>query len=107
MSTILEEAAAITSGDRQKTYGDPATNHSRTARLWNAWLAVRGFDVDLTPEDVCWLNVLQKMSRQAHLPKRDNLVDVVGYTENITRMSSGQHAENEPDGEADEHGDHD
>jgi hypothetical protein len=29
------------------------------------------------------LNVLQKISRDAHLEKRDNLVDVVGYVANI------------------------
>lgn len=84
---VLEEADRITSGARQADYGHPRVNHARTALLWSAWLYARGFDVSLTPEDVCWLNVLQKMSRQINAPKRDNLVDVCGYVRNVERLS--------------------
>lgn len=90
MTTIFEEAESIVNGDRQADYGDPADNHDRTAQLWTAYLACKvigkGWDGVLDEEDVCWLNVLQKIARQCNAKKRDNLVDVVGYVRNIEMM---------------------
>lgn len=76
--TILAEAARITSADRNKTYGPPRDNHSRTAALWSAYLGV-----PITYRQVCWMNVLQKASRDVHKPGRDNLVDGAGFLRNI------------------------
>lgn len=76
--SILAEAAAVVHGDRRKDYGTPLENHTRTAKLWSAYLGV-----DVTAEDVCMLNALQKISRQKHAPKRDNLVDLAGYAANV------------------------
>jgi hypothetical protein len=78
--TYIQEAARITSTDRQETYGPPEVNHQRTAELWSAFLGVR-----ITPKQVCWLNVLQKASREAHRPGRDNAVDCIGYLANSER----------------------
>lgn len=81
---ILEEAARITSGDRNKFYGHPLDNHGLTAELWALWLERKyGCRLPLTAEDVCWLNSLQKHSREANAPKRDNMVDVCGYMRNL------------------------
>ncbi len=55
--TILDKAATYVSGDRQKDYGHPLDNHQRTAALWSIWL-----DIDVSPEDVCMCNILQKIS---------------------------------------------
>lgn len=100
--TIFEDAESIVNGDRQTDYGDPGDNHERTALLWNAYLAAKfmvgtrdGVDkgelprigVFLDKEDVCWLNVLQKIARQCNAKKRDNLVDSVGYIRNIEMMN--------------------
>lgn len=74
---ILDEAARIVDGPRRADYGTPMENHSRTAALWAAYLGV-----PITPRQVCMLNILQKLSRDAHAPKRDNLVDVAGYARN-------------------------
>lgn len=80
--TILEEAAEITSVDRNKTYGPPLDNHSRTAALIAAYLSgVNGREIDF--RDTCWLNVLQKASRDVFHRQRDNLVDAAGYLRNI------------------------
>ena len=79
--TVLEEAASITSDDRQKTYGHPADNHGGTAAMWTAYLGKR-LNAPLTARDVCLMQVLVKVSREAHAPKRDNLVDICGYARN-------------------------
>jgi hypothetical protein len=85
--TILQEAARITSGDRQRDYGHPADNHQCTAVLWASWLQRRyGIAMPLTAEDVCFLNILQKLSRAANSTTRDSLVDLAGYASNIEQI---------------------
>ena len=39
--TILDEAAAIVAGPRQRAYGEPTAALQRIARLWAAYLADR------------------------------------------------------------------
>ena len=84
---ILEEAAALIYGDRNRDYGTPLDNHSTTAALWNAYIAalVRRGKPELDAEDVCWMNILQKISREATTGtgKRDTVVDICGYSGNI------------------------
>lgn len=81
---VLQEADQIIHGDRNKTYGHPLDNHTCTAEMWSAYLSRRlRTKIELTAEDVCWLNVLQKVSREANLSKRDNSVDVCGYVGNV------------------------
>lgn len=74
--TVALEAHALVHGARQDTYGTPQNNHGRTAALWGAYLGR-----PITARQVCMLNILQKISRDAHTPKRDNLVDIAGYAE--------------------------
>jgi hypothetical protein len=84
---ILQEADKIIHGDRNEQYGTPLDNHGTTAAFWNTYLAAlrRRGKVDLDAEDVCWLNVLQKISREATTgaQKRDTAVDVAGYAGNV------------------------
>lgn len=83
---IHAEAAKIVNGDRQKDYGPPKFNHGCTAALWSAYLGRRsmasGFSFQLDARDVCMLNILQKISRDANKRKDDTLVDIVGYALN-------------------------
>lgn len=75
--------------ERGQSYGPPSENHACTADLWNAYLWRRGllaFGEALDQEDVCVLNVLQKISRQANTRKRDNLVDILGFVINIDML---------------------
>lgn len=75
--SILAEAHAIVDGARRLSYGHPRDNHQRTASMWAAYLGR-----PITPRDVCMLNALQKISRDAHRPGRDNLVDLAGWARN-------------------------
>lgn len=75
--SVCQEAHSIVHGPRRQAYGTPAENHERTAHLWSTYLGV-----PITARQVCILNVLQKVSRDVHAPKRDNLVDIAGYAEN-------------------------
>ena len=82
--TALEEAAYVVNGDRQTHYGHPLDNHGNTAEMWRSWLKRRfGCDIALMPEDVCWLMILLKASREANVSKADNMVDAIGYAANI------------------------
>lgn len=76
----MDEAKRLAYGDRNHDYGTPAENHGRTAALWSEYLGIR-----LTARDVCAFNILQKLSRERHRAKRDNLIDVAGYADNMDR----------------------
>lgn len=79
-------AGKLTRGARRDKYGPPSENHRRTALLWSAYLAARDYPRALSMEDVCWLNILQKASRDMHEPDSDNLVDSHGYLNNIEEI---------------------
>jgi hypothetical protein len=81
--TVLEEAKEVVDGERQHSYGHPKDNHGCTAVLWSAYIS-RKYDISLQLDarDVCWLNILQKASRDANMEKRDNLLDTCGYARN-------------------------
>ena len=80
--TVLEEAAELVDGPRRHTYGHPRDNHERTAALWSAYLGV-----PISARQVCMLNALQKVGRDAHRPWRDNLVDLAGWARNAEMCS--------------------
>jgi len=83
LSILTEAAEAI---DSHADYGAPLENHTRTAALWSAYLGIT-----ITARQVCMLNVLQKVSRDAHSAKRDNLVDIAGYARNAELCDHPQH----------------
>lgn len=89
--SILLEAHRLVHGDRGTDYGYPLDNHGCTAALWAAYLERRfrlaPGTLPLTARDVCWLNILQKASRDANAPKRDNLTDTAGYAENAQMIA--------------------
>lgn len=80
--TILEEAARVVSDDRGHHYGPPHVNHARTAKLWSAYLGH-----EITAEQVCMLNILQKIGRSMHQITRDTLVDIAGYARNVEMIA--------------------
>lgn len=76
--SILQEADEIIHGSRNSDYGHPLDNHSLTAELWSSY-----FGEAFTPEDVCFMNILQKISRSTNTLTRDTLVDIAGYAGNV------------------------
>jgi hypothetical protein len=73
--------------ERGEAYGPPEQNHERTALLYRAYVKGRfGVDLELTREDVCWLAVLQKISREMNGGTEDGPRDVQGYARNVEMM---------------------
>ena len=84
MKSILEEALEIIHGDRNRDYGHALDNHNCTADLWSSYFCSGRF----TAEDVCFMNILQKISRArtSDVITRDTLVDIAGYAANIEML---------------------
>lgn len=73
--SVLEEATDLIHGARQKQYGHPIEDFSRTAKMWEAIL---GVEVPVEKVPLCMIAV--KMSRAVESPqKRDSIVDICGY----------------------------
>lgn len=73
--SIAEEALRVVNGDRAREYGAASENSlPRTAKMWSAYLGR-----EVSGRDVANLMQLLKLAREAHAPKRDNHVDIVGY----------------------------
>ena len=90
MANILADAEDVTSGARRESYGTPEDNHACTAQMMAAYLKrAHGVTVPLTAVDVCYFNILQKVSRLAIAYQRDGLVDIAGYARNIELILDG------------------
>jgi len=98
-SNVGTKAVEVVHGDRNKHYGHPKDNHGCTATLWSGYVRkklgrladvdgkISVEDIALTMRDVCHLNTLQKIARDAHAEKEDNLVDICGWTLNAEIVS--------------------
>lgn len=87
-ATVLDEAMAVTSGDRRRDYGHPIHNFQRIADFWNTFLHDKLKDGEFVmPEDTAQMMILVKVAREMNTPKRDNLVDICGYARTIEMMS--------------------
>jgi hypothetical protein len=78
--SVLTEAQGLVHGDRCEQYGPPAAEYARTAGMVNAMLAAK-LREPLTPEDLAYIMICLKLSRQINKPKMDSLVDAAGYCE--------------------------
>lgn len=72
------EADNLVNGARQSTYGHPLDNFDSTANIWSGIL-YRKLTEAISAEDVAMCMVGVKLSREAYVPKRDNIVDAHGY----------------------------
>ena len=76
-----EEAMEIVRNARQSSYGHPVINFSRIVSTLN-WL-IRGKLKPgewITPVEWAYIVVMTKVAREIHNHKRDNGVDIIGYT---------------------------
>ena len=72
---ILEEANKITHADRRKMYGHPKDNFGHIAKISSAILGK-----ELSARDIVMIMFATKISREMHQSKRDNHVDLAGYS---------------------------
>lgn len=80
MSSILDTAKEITSGDRRRDYDAALPNHQRIAALWNAYLQSRAEpQAAVSPLDAAHMMILLKLARACKTPTRDTYVDIAGY----------------------------
>lgn len=79
--SILEEAQEILEGERESDYGDPVANFNRISRIASSIL-----DYTISPEECVVVMMAVKLSREQYKHKRDNLVDLVAYTEILNRV---------------------
>lgn len=76
--TVTAEAERLVAGDRRSAYDHPADNLGQTADLFTAFLR-RKLTAPITAEEVAWLMVMVKASRESFSHSRDNIVDAIGY----------------------------
>ena len=81
VASILDEAQEILEGDRESDYGDPVANFNRISGIASSIL-----DYTITPEECVVVMMAVKLSREHYKHKRDNLVDLVAYTEIYNRV---------------------
>jgi uncharacterized protein DUF6378 len=83
--SVLVEAQGLVHGDRNKAYGSPLSDYTRTAGMVSAMLAHK-LKEPLTAEDCAMIMCCVKLSRQSHKQKRDNMTDLAGYAECVQWM---------------------
>lgn len=88
-NSILVEAEHLVHGPRQADYDHPSKDFARTVALINILLAHK-LKVALEPEDFPMIMIACKLAREVHKHKRDNLVDLAGYTETRARILEGR-----------------
>lgn len=85
--SILNAAEELVNGDRQRDYGHPYSDFTRTARMASG-LGFRfedstGVVRELDAKDVPMFMILVKLSRESHSHKEDNLTDCIGYVKTL------------------------
>jgi hypothetical protein len=77
---ILAEAAKLTTGDRNASYGTPYDNLTHMAHMVSSYVCGKyGLPVELNAEDMAWIMVFAKVSRTVATYKDDNYIDAAAY----------------------------
>ena len=71
---ILETAAELINGDRERDYGTPAENFGRIAAGWSVIL-----DKDVSAEQVALCMAWLKIARLVNGPHEDSYIDAAAY----------------------------
>lgn len=79
---ILDIAKKLTRGDRNASYGHPSQDFIRTAGMMNALFGdMLKEGCKFEPQHIAMMMILVKLSRQRHQNKRDNWIDIAGYSD--------------------------
>lgn len=93
---ILEIANSLVNGKRDKEYGPPHKNFQDIADIVSVLLRTRyGVDVRITADFAAILMCAVKLTREAHLPKEDNRIDLAGYALVLDKCAKEQAANGE------------
>lgn len=90
MNPSIDRAWALTHGDRREAYGEPHKVFTAYAKLWSGLLSSK-LRTDITPNDVALMMVALKLTREAHSPADDNVVDAHGYLIMLDEVKCNQH----------------
>lgn len=74
LESISNEAVDHVTGDRNDSYGHPEDDFTRIGTMWSAIL---GTPVDAAQVALCLIAL--KIAREVHAPKKDSVVDGIGY----------------------------
>lgn len=78
--TYSQEAEKLVLGDRNQSYGDPADDYLKTAKVWSGLLIHKlKPGVEITVGEAMLMMAALKISREFHKHKPDNIVDSHGY----------------------------
>lgn len=79
--SILIEANKIVNGDRNVQYGDPNQAFEEYSNILKVT-----FGIELTPIQICKVQMAIKLGRLKYNHKRDSIVDLCGYSEILNRL---------------------
>jgi len=89
--SVLLDAYNVVHETRDPQYGPAREDFEALGILWatllNRWLRTQGEATipNIPPRVVGNLMIALKINRDVHFPKRDNMIDVAGYAENVER----------------------
>jgi hypothetical protein len=81
--SAASEALKLIYGNRAAAYGDRDQSFQRIADFWTQILPVTS---PITKEQVALCFIAMKLSRELSSHQRDNLVDLIGYTQLLDDM---------------------
>jgi hypothetical protein len=93
--SFADAAKKLVYGDRNKAYGSPRKDYTRTSAVWSGLLVhkLKPGEV-ITCEDALVMMVALKLCREMNMHKDDNVIDAHGYLECLEWVIS-EHQKNE------------
>lgn len=85
LRTVSQEADELIYNEREREYGSATDNFTDIAKLWSVILGI-----EVTPKAVLLCMNQLKIAREIQNPKRDNIVDAIGYLGLTEKIQKGR-----------------